>query len=256
MIRSHQRQFLAWGLVIDFEGEHLTDTKLRIRSGGTFSPTIEEFSFDEDSDTPIAVRIVAGVSDSSPHEAGWYIVCNGRVILSADRTEETGWDTVSEQKDGIPKYHNQYARFRGIVFFDCRSSSNLPWNTTKTGLDSSSLVWRATYPKMLDHTRTVINFLNSLDDQVEEYGRSSPLLSAMLDETTLKEVETLRGSRSFSWNRSPKSPGPRTIKIQYSREHTKIQALMTALSVNSAKAVGETTFDLIYKEQAKTKNDC
>jgi len=249
-IRSHQRQFLVWKLAIALEGTHLTNTRLQIRTGGTFNAAIEEFSFYEDSDDPIRIRLIAGVSNSSPPHAGWYIICNGRVILSADRSEETGWGSISDQKDGIPKYHNQYARFRGVAFFDCRSSSKLPWNTTKTGLDSSSAIWLGTVPKMLDHTRTVINFLNDLDNDVDEFGQSSPLLAALNSETTLKEVETLRGPSAFSWNRAPRPPGPRTTKIQYSREADKIRGLMTALNVRSAKAVGEATFDLVYKRQS------
>lgn len=250
MIRSHQRQFLAFGLAIDFGGEHLTNTELRIRSGGKFNPAIEEFALDANTKSPVSVLIVAGVSESSPAAAGWYIFCNGRVILSADRSEATGWDSVSEQKDGIPKYHNQYARFRGAVFFSCRESKNLPWNTTKTGLDASSKVWQMTYPKMLDHTRTVINFLNALDKSIEEYGaKSSPLLTALNKETQAKEIENFRRAKAFSWNRTPQAPGPKTVKIQYSREETKIQSLMTALGVKSAKAVGEKTFDIVFTEQ-------
>ncbi|WP_284179059.1 ATP-binding protein [Rhabdaerophilum sp. SD176] len=250
MIRSHQRQFLACGLAIDFGGLHLTNTDLRIRSGGQFNPAIEEFAVDDDTDAPVNVRIVAGVSESSPTAAGWYVICNSRVILSADRSEATGWNSVSEQKDGIPKYHNQYARFRGAVFFSCRDSKKLPWNTTKTGLDASTTVWQLTFPKMLDHTRTVINFLNALDSSIEEYGaKASPLLVALNKETLAKEVEKFRGPTTFSWNRTPQIPGPKMIKIQYSREETKIQSLMAALGVTSAKAVGEKTFDIIFEEQ-------
>ena len=251
MLRSHQRQFLAWGLTIDYDGVHLTNTDLRVRTGGHFSPAIEEVTFDEDSISPITVRIIVGLSESVPSEAGWYIVCNGRVVLGADRSEKTGWDSISERKDGIPKYHNQYARFRGVVFFNCRSSSNLPWNTTKTGLDGSSPIWQAIFPKMLDHTRIAINFLNSLDDEIEEYGKSSALLVALGRETQPTEVEKLRGPKVFSWNKAPRAPGPRTTKIQYSREHTKIETLMTALGVNSAKAVGEATFDMIYRDEGE-----
>jgi hypothetical protein len=248
-IRSHQRQFLASGLAIEFNGAHLTNTELKIRAGGAFNPAIEELHFDENTDTPISVRIVAGIGDSNPSEAGWYIVCNGRVILSADRSEQTGWGSVAEQKEGIPKYHNQYARFRGVVFFNCKSSYKLPWNTTKTGLDTSSGVWKSVYPKMLDHTRTAIKFLNSLDDEVEEYGNSSPLLAALTSETRAQEVETFKGPKAFSWNKTPRAPGPRTIKIQYSREASKIQTLMKALGLTTAKSVGETTFDMILSEQ-------
>jgi len=115
LIRSHQRQFLSSGLSIEFDTSYLINTDLRLLSGGNFNPAVEEFLHDEGGDAPIRIRIVAGVSNSSPQEAGWYIVCNGRVILSADRSGETGWGSVSDQKDGIPKFHNQYARFRGIV---------------------------------------------------------------------------------------------------------------------------------------------
>jgi hypothetical protein len=251
MIRSHQRQFLSFGLEIEYQGNHLTNTELRIRAGGHFAPAIEEYSLEPDSDSPVQVRIVAGVAESSPPEAGWYIVCNGRVILSADRSEATGWDTVADQKNGIPKYHNQYARFRGVAFFSCKESRKLPWNTTKTGLDTSAAVWQVTYPKMLDHTRTVIRFLNALDADMEDYGRNSPLLSALNKETQSKDVESFREAKAFSWNKNPEVPGPKTTKIQYSREDTKIRTLMTAPSVNSAKAVGETTFDMIYNEQTE-----
>ena len=249
LIRTHQRQFLRDRFAIIVGEEHLTATKLLIRSGGQFSPAIEECVFFEDSENPINVRIVAGVADSSPSEAGWYVICNGRVILAADRSEETGWGSVSEQRDGIPKYHNQYARFRGVVFFDCQSATMLPWNTTKTGLDSSSTVWQATCEKMIDHTRAIINFLNILDREAEESDESSPLLAALNKETRLREVETFHGKRSFSWNEAPRQSGPKTVKIQYSREETKIRNLMVALGVGSAKAVGETTFDLIFGEQ-------
>ena len=104
---------------------------------------------------------------------------------------------------------------------------------------------------MLDHTRTVIDFLNILDSDIAEYGKSSPLLSALNRESNLRQVETLSGERKFSWNATPRNPGPKTIKIQYSREEPKIQTLKIALGVGSAKAVGEATFDLIFNEQNK-----
>lgn len=253
LIRSHQRQFIASGLAVEFIDEHLTNTDLNIYSGGQFNPAIEEVTIDEKTEAPMRVRIIVGVAESSPPNAGWYVVCNNRVILSADQSEATGWNTVAEQEYGIPKYHNQYARFRGVVFFNCRDSKKLPWNTTKTGLDTSTSIWQIVYQKMLDHTRTVIDFLNTLDDEIEEYGSSSssPLLSAFNRQTSAKDVEKFHGSKAFSWDRAPRKPGPKIVKIQYSKEQTKIQALMTALSVNSAKAVGEATFDLIYREQCE-----
>ena len=193
---------------------------------------------------------MAGIGNSNPSEAGWYIICNGRVILSADRSEATGWGSVAEQADGIPKFHNQYARFRGVVLFTCKDSRKLPWNTAKTGLDQSNAGWQLTYTKMLDHARSVMNYLNALDDDIEEWGRaSSPMLASVTRETVTREAETFTTKSVFAVNRNPRAPGPKMLKIQYSREETKVRQLMTALGAASGKAVGEETFDIVFKEQ-------
>ena len=57
----------------------------------------------------VNVRLLAGVGRSSPPEAGWYVYCNGRMVLDADRSRTTGWG----EPDMVPRFHNQYARFRG-----------------------------------------------------------------------------------------------------------------------------------------------
>lgn len=252
-IRSHQRQFLRRGLNIEFEGAHLVNTDLHILSGGKFCPVVEIIKYKDDTESPISVRIVAGVGHPLPSEAGWYIVCNGRVILSADRTEETGWNSIQRDEDGIPKYHNDYARFRGVVFFECRSSGELPWNTTKTGIDSSSAIWQVVFLRLRNHTRTVIDFLKKLSNDVEEHGGKhySPLHLALENNTRSYEVEKLTNPTSFSWDEMTKTPGPRYIGIQYSKQEEMIEELKTALGVSSAKAVGEATFDMIYKQQVE-----
>lgn len=250
MIRTHQGQFVAYGLSIELLGDLVTKTEVRIRSGGKFTPSTEEFVFDEDS-SAIHVRIVAGVSEPSPRTAGWYVVCNGRMILSADRTRHTGWGTVGEYIEATPKYHNDFARFRGIVFFSCTNSRNLPWNTTKTGLDDTAPVWQKTFPRLLDHSRSVIRFLSSLAKDIQDHGRErSPLLAALDQQTTLVRIDDFvgQGDTVFTWDQEPRSIGPRTVRIQYSREEYRIRELMDELDVGSAKAVGEASFDLIYED--------
>ena len=255
-IRSLQRQFMSSGLSIQFNGDHLINTDLRLLAGGAFQPAVEEFVLEGDSDTPIQIRIVAGIGESNPDVAGWYIVCNGRVILSADRSEATGWGSVAEQREqgGIPKYHNQYARFRGVAFFSCKSSKKLPWNTTKTGLDGSSSAWQTAWQKILDQTRVVIKYLNQLDRDIDEYGSGSPLLTSLNDETDRVVVESFTTAQGFAWNKNARPRKPPMTKIQYSREREKIKMLMIALGAISAKAVGEATFDAIYKEQQRKED--
>jgi hypothetical protein len=67
-----------------------------------------------------ARKVIAGIEESKPTEAGWYVSCNGRFVLVADQSQKTGWG-----EDGgklIPKMHHQFARFRGYVFFECQVS--------------------------------------------------------------------------------------------------------------------------------------
>lgn len=249
MIRSHQRQFLARGLSVSFNGRELSAADLNVRTGGEFHPGIELFVFDEGSDAPVTVKLIVGVSDPSPAKAGWYVVCNRRVIVAADRTELTGWGTTAESRDGLPKYHNDYARFRGVVFFDCDDAGKMPWNTTKTGLDDAATVWQQTYDRMLEHSRSVFEFLNALANDVSEHGgERSRLLKALTDDTVLTDVgEFGEVGERFRWDRKPREIAPKRVGVHYWREEGKIEALKGALGVGSAKAVGEKSFDWMYR---------
>ena len=60
-------------------------------------------------------------------------------MLGADQTIVTGWGEGNSRT--IPKYHNDFARFRGYVFLESVVTSHLPWNTTKTGVSRDSVVF-------------------------------------------------------------------------------------------------------------------
>lgn len=89
--------------------------------------------------TPVRVRLYAGVSERSLNEGAWYVFCNERMVLEADQTEITGWGT----KTGFPKYHADFAFFRGYAFFESDDAAYLPWTTTKTGIDYDSPIYKS-----------------------------------------------------------------------------------------------------------------
>ena len=247
IIRTHQRQFLAAGLTISLNGLHLVHTDLKMAVGDV-APGIDEFEDAQEGKKTIRVRIVCGAGDSKPTDAGWYVVCNGRVVLAADRTDVTGWGRVAEQSEEIPKYHNQYARFRGIVYFDCEDAGRLPWNTTKDGVDADSPAWRNALEKMLVLARAVINFLNEVDREVEQHGRDGPMQRALAS-SPRQDVDLLVGTKAFRTPDPQRYTAPPRTRITYSKENDKIEYLKEALGVYSAKAVGERTFDDAYREQ-------
>lgn len=245
LIRIHQRQFIAKGLNVEFEGSlSATDLNLLV---GEVDPAVEAFSVGE-GEEEVKVRLIAGVGDSLPNSAGWYVVCNGRVVLAADRSDATGWGRVSEGEADIPRYHNQYARFRGIAFFDCKDSRFLPWNTTKTGVDADNKVWAIAIEKMVVMARAVVDFLNELDSEKRDVGSDGPLQRA-LNASSPRQAEAISKPTAFRVPDREKYSGPRMTRIAYSKPADKVRFLMVALGVGSAKAVGEKTFDAILREQ-------
>lgn len=255
LIKSKHRQFIAQGLSVTVNRKHIdaTDLNLLFSQDGSLKPGVETISFDERGQKSVSVRITVGVGSSFPKEAGWYVICNGRVILEADRSKETGWGLLEEESGRVymPSFHNQFARFRGIVSFDSEDSSRVPWDTTKNSVDQDSAVWQAVFPRMIEMMRPAINFLNELDKDIDEHTRSdSPMLN-FLKSTQSVAVDSLTQAASFQapTRQSVAKKGPRTIKIQYARSIKDVDFLKDALGATSASAVGEKTFDLILKRQ-------
>ncbi|ESZ31271.1 ATP-binding protein [Mesorhizobium sp. L2C067A000] len=246
LIRVHQRQFISKGLEIRLGGVALTAVDLNFLTG-TVTPSLEEYE-ENFGDVTVKVKIVAGVGPSSPQTSGWYVVCNGRVILAADRTEETGWGRATPDNRDVPKFHNQFARFRGIIYFDCTSAELLPWNTTKTGVDADSPLWQRALEKMITSTRTVIDFLNDLDSEASDQGAAGPLAKALASATPT-QADRVTQKAPFKAPDKERFSGPVMKRIAYSRPETQLVSLMAALGLNTAKAVGEQTFDAVYRDK-------
>jgi len=79
-------------------------------------------------------------------EYGWYIVCNDRIILVADKTKTTGWTT---------SWHNEYHGFLGWAYYVSEDPSLLPWDTKKTGINTNN--------------QTHVEVLSSLKEMADDY---------------------------------------------------------------------------------------
>lgn len=219
----------------------------KLLQSAELKPAVATLSFDSESDTPVAVKIYVGIADSEPRSAGWSVFCNGRLILDADGSPTTGWGEGEGRI--IPRFHNQYARFRGYVFFDCDDASKLPWNTTKTGVDTDSQIYQAVRLRMIDMMRPVIDFLNRLDKE-KTFEPNDRILTSVIDESRQYRLNTVTTAPSFFApppTARPKSSGPKMRRIQYDRPEPKINAVKEALGVSTLKEVGEDTFDYFYR---------
>ena len=86
--------------------------------------------------------------------AGWYVLCNGRVVVAADKTEMTGWGTGI-----LPYYHPKFRGFVGLVSFYSDDPLKLPWTTTKRGLNRDAPAYQKIRSKMAATATPIIRLL-------------------------------------------------------------------------------------------------
>ncbi len=239
------KESIEGGLTVLVNGHALQSNPWKVLGGAGLSPFSKTDTIQKKEKKNVHRRIVVGVGVSSPKDAGWTIICNGRTVLSADQSPLTGWGMTSDTQTVAPKYHNQFARFRGYVFLDSEDSDLLPWNTSKTSVEEESDLYQATRQQMIIAMRPVIDFLNRLDreNEAEEEDRH---LNQAISQTREININSVAAEAEFSEPAPPKNPPPPTVGIPFRRQESQVNALKNELKVSSAKAVGEYCFDLTY----------
>lgn len=253
-IQSAEQQAIDRGMRIMVCGQTLLPTAWELMRGDELTPARVEHVIEIADKQPIFVRIFAGLGTSSPSEAGWYIFCNGRLVLEADQSDSTGWNSIDGTRQvTLPKYHNQFARFRGYVFFDSEDASLLPWNTTKSGVDSDSPIYRTVLAQMADTMRAVIDFLNDLDAE-KELPDDARTLESTLRKATPVRLPAISRVGPFTYApREPREARPQETNISYRRPKEQVEAIQQAMGARSNKDVGERTFDFAYKKIVEEK---
>src|SRR5690606_19723799 len=168
--------------------------------------------------------------------SGWYVACNGRLVLAADQSTLTGWGS-----EGWPKWHPQYEGFLGLILFKSENAELLPITTTKRSIDTSSVVFRQTLPKMRDVTKSWIAYTNvrkqNLDEAKAKESAARPI-----------PIHTVATSEKVSLPQlTPKAKVP-IANIAYSMPRTKVRRLGNAFddADMSYKEVGIRSFEYAY----------
>lgn len=192
---------------------------------------------------------------------GWNIFFNKRLLLAEDTTGITGWTGA---KEDLPKYHQIYNEFRGIVFISSKDPSRLPLNTSKTGWDTETSIYDYIRNKMIITSRPLINYLS------KKYDEEKITLDE-IDEKVVTEEKTEIGEEEKAVEakyvpldkievgskfNAPVKPKPeiemRTIK--YERSKKLVEKVKQSLRVYSFKKVGEKTFDY-YVDLEEIENE-
>ena len=191
----------------------------------------------------VRVTIVAGLQalngkDWRGHTAGWYIICNGRIVVFADRTQLTGWGSGS-----LPGFQPKHRGFIGIALFMSKDPESLPWTTTKRGVNAESAVFQYIKERMIMDARPVIRFLDKRYASVPVSSENTDSLEVRDKplQTALQPVAVNKlfgdSPRPFSATRQI-SQRAKTTSVQYRTDSKNIERARRALG-NSRMAAGK-----------------
>ncbi|WP_420575370.1 ATP-binding protein [Ekhidna sp.] len=234
------------GLEMKLNGKKLNERHLDFIDSEEIKPGYWEHSF---YDGNLDVKVYSGISKDEGAEGGWYIFCNHRLIVGPDTSWITGW--TGRKGDGVAEYHDQFHRFRGYVFFDAENAELLPWNTTKTGMDLDSPVYKAVRMQMIEMMKPVMTLMNILKKEKEgdtpEDERVFNNLVTSLRPVPLSEVMTdenkLPDSFSFPTPVPKEKKTQKGTRILYYKPSDEVNKVKEKLGITSNAEVGERTFE-------------
>ncbi len=225
--------FLLNKLKIEVNGKKATPVIPKIAVSAKIKPSIDSFDV-----KGVHVKIIAGLThEDSKSLNGWYVFCNGRLILSGDKTDRTGWGGAN-----LRQFHSSVNRFVGFAYFESSKVSLLPWTTTKDGVNFDSVIYQYALNEMVKTAQPIVSYLTNLykTDKNLEGLRSAINIS---NETPLNDIKI--NKQSFS---APSIIESRTKdereKISYTvsiEDMKKIRKIIGNNKISNTK-IGEKTF--------------
>jgi hypothetical protein len=244
------------GLAITVNGIPLRYQPQLLFVSDTLKPAFVEKSYprevlDGQAGPPVTVKLFAGVSERSLHDGGWYIFCNGRMVMRADQTAATIWG----ESHGMRQYHPDVAYFRGYAYFDSDSAALLPWTTTKTGVDVDSAIYKHVRQEMIEISKPVLTFLTNLAKEraaVENGEGADRILERAIQTARAEPTQALQRIATFvAPQPRPMPAGPRMQRIQYIKPLDQVEKAKQLLKVQSFTAVGEKTFEYFMEYEGQ-----
>ncbi len=243
-------QFIAKGFEIILDGRRIDGFQFTVRESSEFKPVRIQY-VDE---TGIEVEIIAGMAGPPPDDLqpterrsesdyyGWFVVCNDRVVVASDKSDQTVWG------DGdFPNWHFQYNGFIGVVSFHSKDPNLLPWRTTKRDVDRSNAAYRRAIEKMKEATRSWVKYTNDrkadLEDARKREASASPIPLFSVAKSAKLEVPQIanlpqRVAYSYIQYQKPASDIARAKK------------LLGNTSMSNSR-LGEKTFDYFLKNESE-----
>jgi len=229
--------FLDRYVIVTLNGHTIEPDYIPLGSSPDANVAKEEFT-----DDGVTVTMYTGLAARGEDrqwraaDAGWYVACNGRLVVSADKTELTGWGI------GMGTFVPKYRGFIGLVFFYSKDPLSLPWTTTKRGLNQESLVFQRTRTKMAAIARPVLRFLDEMYSSEESEREPQRQVAAGMKPQDIRNL-TMSSQAKFETKIQP--PGEHSVRVQYDAKESELDRIRKTLGKRSwpATRIGRYTFD-------------
>lgn len=243
MIARDYAFILSRGLEVEVNGTAIAAVMPVLRESADFSP----FRHVEEVDG-VRIEITVGLADPPPDDTsatarnpdsgvyGWYVVCNDRVVVSADKSADTGWGVKP-----VPAWHPQYIGFMGVVRFDSNQPEKLPWKTTKRDVESSNTYYQLALPVMMRATKKLTDYTNTRRAEAKRLKKLEKAAPAV-------PVSRVNASAPM---RLPTTTAKNVVMIEYVREAADVAAAAEALGLvgSSPSEVGIRTFEYFFSRE-------
>lgn len=232
--------FLNRYVRIAVKGRAVESVPIPIGGSAEVEPSTE--SFVEDGVNVLLIASVASRTASqqwTQEQAGWYIACNGRLVITADKSELTGWGTGA-----LPAFHSKYRGFVGLALFQSHNPLKLPWRTTKRGLNEEARVYQLARGKMSATARPITSFLDKMyprESVPENWAREVAGGVAQMDVRSLAQ----RRPSGFKVTPEREHKLKTTVRVQFDAERVDLERIKKHIRRPdlSAGAVGKYAFD-------------
>lgn len=250
----HQEAITA-GLTVELNGHQLRSRPVGLLVADGLVPRVVDKELSSDGVT-VRLRLYAGFVELSDEGAdtddpdkfsggslaGWYIVCNGRMLLFADKSRLTGWGQE------VADYHPQYRRFRGYAYLSGNSAA-MPWNTAKTAIDEDSPIWQLVRNEIVAALREARTVMNRIKTEVQDSPEEQRPVSASLKAASQTRLTDLKPSPTLVVPPRPPQPPATTKRIAYSVPVDVFDEVSGHLGEDKPLDVGRRTFDYYYARE-------
>lgn len=232
--------FLGRYVEISVNSQNLRSRQIPFGESDEVDPAVDRFEREVEGSL-VKVTLVAGLAIRTwrAEVAGWYALCNGRIVLAANKDALTGWG------DGMSSFQPKYRGFVGAAFYFSNNPYALPWTTTKHGLNQDASIYQESRKRIETVSRPVLRFLDQYYPSSND-DNESPEMRSVSEGIKAGDIHKV----AATWHRStfiakPKAKPKTTVRVQYDAERRDIDLIKRAVGKRSwpASQVGKHTFE-------------